>query len=118
MGVLRSRRARLAASRSLRALAALLLLLTIAADLAADSRCHPISRVEAGTSVSAAETSDEDPCADGCVPDCYCCSVLSATSIFRLPEADQPLVAVLAAVDSARVPGVEPVPYRPPLCLV
>jgi hypothetical protein len=119
MAVFRARPATQTGSRGPRALAALLLLLAIAADLAADSRCHPVSRSEVRASVSAsAADSGEDACANGCVPDCYCCSVLSATPIFRVPEADLPPVALLCAVDSARAPGVEPVPYRPPLPLV
>jgi hypothetical protein len=101
---------------SLRAAASLLLVVAIGADLAADSRCHPGPRVEEATTVraSGAESSD-DPCAGGCVPDCYCCSVLTATSIFRVPPADRPLVALLVTVDPARAPGVVPAPYHPPL---
>jgi len=106
-------------ARSLRAAAALLLLVAIAADLASDTRCHPGPRVEEAATVraSGAESGD-DPCAEGCVPDCYCCSVLTATSIFRVPEADRPLAALLVTVDSARAPGVLPAPYHPPLALV
>lgn len=103
---------------SVRAGAALLLLAAIVADLAYDSRCHPGPRVEDATIVWAAgAAASDDPCGGGCVPDCYCCSVLTATPMFRLPEADRPLVSVLAAVDSARAAGVVPGLYHPPLAL-
>jgi hypothetical protein len=70
MGGMQDRQAGVRASQGLRLVAALLLLLAIAADLASDSRCHPPGTLEATASVWASEPSD-DPCADGCVPDCY-----------------------------------------------
>jgi hypothetical protein len=103
--------------RAVRAAAALLLLVSIAADLASDSRCHPLRTLEATASVSSADAAD-DPCSDGCVPDCYCCSVVSPTSVFRLADADQPFVVLAAPVEPAGAPGVAAAPYRPPLALL
>jgi hypothetical protein len=103
--------------RAMRAGAALLLLVSIAADLASDPRCHPPGTLEATASVSSAETAD-DPCSDGCVPDCYCCSVLSPTSIFRLTDADQSFVVLAAPLEPAGAPGVAAALYRPPLAFL
>jgi hypothetical protein len=100
-----------------RAAAALLLLLAIAGDLALDSKCHPLTPASSGASVFAAGGEAEDDCADGCVSDCYCCSVLTATSMFRVGESDRPHVALVPASDAARASGVRQLPYRPPLLL-
>jgi hypothetical protein len=107
------------AAVTVRAMAAILLLVSIAADLAGDSRCHPVSSAASGTSVSTSVTSpDEDPCAEGCVPDCYCCSVLSRTSTFRLTAADQPFVVMAAPAEPAVASGVAAALYRPPLSIL
>jgi len=104
--------------RSLRLVAAGLVLFTIAADLVADTRCHGASRASAEVSVSAdSSAARQDPCAAGCVPDCFCCSTLSTSPGVPPVDVSGPaaLVAVLAVPDFQ--PGVLPLPYRPPLAL-
>jgi hypothetical protein len=108
-----ARRAR-AYAMALRAIAALLLLASIAADLASDSRCHPLAPLAPGASVRAAADST-DACADGCVPDCYCCSTVSPTALFRLAGAECQHAPFAGPADPSAASGVSPAPYRPPL---
>lgn len=103
-----------------RAVVAAALLFAIAADIAADTRCHPLPRGEARAGLSAAPASptDQDPCGAKCVPDCFCCSTLSVTAVGLPIES----AALAGRVPSARErdcpPGVHPAPYHPPIALL
>ncbi len=101
--------------------AAFLLVLAIGADLAADSRCHPLALAQ-GTSEArlsvAQPTADEDACqASGCVPDCFCCSALSVSSPAWPLEAVAPAGCVASAPERDCPLGVHPAPYHPPIHL-
>lgn len=107
--------------RIVNACAALLVLLTITADILADSRCHPPARVHgpaalAGPS-SLPPSTERDPCATGCVPDCYCCSQSVTRGPAILPPDAGPVMPTLPLLIPAAPAGVRPVPYRPPLRL-
>jgi hypothetical protein len=104
---------------AVRLVAAVLVLSSIAADVVADARCHPAVRTSAATGTSAADSAGsahrQDPCSNGCVPDCFCCSTLS-------PSPLPPRVGAVGLAVSIDVPaapqyqtGVHPLPYRPPL---
>lgn len=101
--------------------AACLLLVAIAADLCADSRCDvPSSRLSAPTAVrdqGQPQGESDEPCASFCVPDCFCCSISeTAGPVLTLP----PLTALAQApsTDPASVPAVvRTVPEPPPLAL-
>ncbi len=103
---------------AVRAAAALLVLFAIAAEVVADARCHPVpsARVPAAV-LGSAPSASPDPCKDGCVPDCYCCSqgVTRGPAVLTLGAG---LVsAMLPLLPAASPTGVHPVPYRPPLDL-
>ena len=101
-----------------RVVAGVVLLFAITADLASDTRCHPLPRgdVRAGLSAPVAPT-DQDPCGAKCVPDCFCCSTLSVTAAALPLESTAPAggVAIVWARDCP--PGVHPAPYHPPIVL-
>jgi len=102
----------------IRLAAAALVLFTIAADVVADARCHPAVQTPSVTSVSgASSTDDRDPCATGCVPDCFCCSTLSPSHMGPPIQISGPAVRVEALAAPRFEPGVLPLPYRPPLAL-
>ena len=104
--------------RAIRMTAAALVLFTIAADVVADARCHPAVKASSVTSVSgASSTDDQDPCATGCVPDCFCCSTLSPSHMAPPIQISGPAVTVEALAAPRFEPGVLPLPYRPPLAL-
>jgi hypothetical protein len=102
-----------------RVVAAAVLLCAIAADVAADTRCHPLPRREARAGLSAAPDSptDQDPCGARCVPDCFCCSTLSVTAV-GLPVESAALAGRVASARACDLPpGVHPTLYHPPIVL-
>lgn len=102
-----------------RVVAAAVLLFAIAADIAADTRCHPLPRGEAraGLSAAPASSTDQDPCGAKCVPDCFCCSTLSVTAV-GLPVVSAALAGhVASARERDCPPGVHPALYHPPIVL-
>ena len=97
---------------------ACLFLSAILADLAFDRTCDRASAAETSSpSIAARSVGNEDPCAGGCVPDCFCCS----QSLTRGPAVLTPdvgPVTVAPSLNPAAGPrGLRPVPYRPPLNL-
>jgi hypothetical protein len=120
MGALSSFRPIARGVRVFRMAAAVALLLSIAVDISADSKCHCHSAApfDAGLTLSAAGSPvPADACGDGCVPDCYCCSVLALDPVFRLVLVDAPVVAGSLGPDSGCADGVRQPPYHPPLLL-
>jgi hypothetical protein len=103
-----------------RALAAVLILVAIPADLL-DSTCD--SFVDDGTaegiSISGARSSTHpaDPCDVACVPDCYGCSPTVIRAFFVVVPTQGPLTRAPRLVFAAPVVGIRPVPYHPPLDL-
>lgn len=104
----------------MRAAAALCLLLSIVADVAADARCDLPSAPAGALSAAGAMTpsNDEDLCAAACIPDCYCCSRTLAANRPVLPAGAGPLARATVAGVPAAATGVRPVPYHPPLTVV
>lgn len=95
-----------------------LLLASIAADLLADTRCDRApSRPSAAESLGPLQDrpGTGEPCADFCVPDCYCCSRIVAAGPAVFPAAAIPLEAIGDPVAERFPLGVRPVPYHPPL---
>lgn len=111
---------RLAARRLLSKLFAALVVCIIFADIALDGSCDPVATGGATQVAFTAGTTDgaNDPCADLCVPDCFCCS----RSVTAGPAILPPMIGPVAAASELRAPatpaGVRPVPYHPPLLLV
>ena len=102
--------------RFVRLAAAGFVLFTIAADIVADTRCNKPSRSPSGLSLQEATSANsQDPCDAGCVPDCFCCSTLSASPAAPAMTLSGPAVPleVLATLEFQL--GVYPLPYRPPL---
>ncbi len=98
---------------------AAVLLFAIAADIAADTRCHPLPRGEARAGLSAAPASptEQDPCGAKCVPDCFCCSTLSVTAL-GLPVESAALAGRVASARERNCPtGVQRALYHPPIVL-
>lgn len=106
---------------AVRAAGALLVLFTIAADILADSRCHPPAGAQAPPALagpsSLPPSTEQDPCATSCVPDCYCCSQSVTRGAAALPPDAGPVSHTLPWLLPASPSGVRPVPYRPPLDL-
>ena len=96
---------------------ACLFVVAILSDLALDSTCDwPETGAPASSSLAPPGHAPDtrDPCADGCLPDCFCCSqsVTRAPAILSRPAE---AVAVAACPPPAPDPaGVRPVPYHPP----
>lgn len=102
-----------------RVVVAAVLLFAIAADIAADTRCHPLPRGEARAGLSAvpASPTDQDPCGAKCVPDCFCCSTLSVTAVGLPLEFAAPEGPVASTRERACPPGVRRALYHPPIVL-
>lgn len=118
MGALAVLRSAVRGMASLRGAAAALVLLSIVTDIGADSRCHGMSvaHIEPSQGVSTSGSpAREDPCGDGCVPDCYCCSVLTLAPVFRLVQMNAPVLAGATAPEGSCAAGVQTPPYHPPL---
>ncbi len=102
-----------------RLVAAVLVLSSIAADVVADARCHPAVRTSAAAAASVADstgsTQRQDPCTNGCVPDCFCCSTLSPSPLPPQVEAAGLAVPIELTVAPQCQAGVHRLPYRPPL---
>ena len=105
---------------AVRVAASVLLLLAIASDLVADTRCNsvPPQASSQGTFLKeqlAGTQGTGDPCGDFCGPDCFCCSHLVAgVPAVAFPAVRCPL-AIAAAAAERWLTGVRPVPYHPPL---
>jgi hypothetical protein len=101
-------------------LAAALLIVVACADITADAACDPIGPPRPASSAPgmSAAAGPVDPCADRCVPDCFCCSRSETAG----PALILPGLAALAqapAASPASVPAVVlPVPEPPPLAAV
>jgi hypothetical protein len=101
-----------------RVAAAVVLLFAIAADIAADTRCHPLPRAQVGAGLSATPApTDQDPCGAKCVPDCFCCSTLSVTAVGLPLESAALAGRVASARERDCPPGVHPALYHPPIVL-
>lgn len=101
-----------------RVVAAVVLLFAIAADIAADTRCHPLPRAQVGAGLSASPApTDQDPCGVRCVPDCFCCSTLSVTAVGLPLESAALAGRVASARECDCPPGVHPALYHPPIVL-
>jgi len=90
----------------------------IFAELALDQCDRAVAGVASQPmAVSSGAHNQQDPCADGCVPDCFCCCQGTTPEQTVLPAA----LAAVAAAPSLNPPvgprGVRPVLYRPPLKL-
>ena len=100
--------------------AACLLLASIAADLLADNCDRASPRLPATESLGPVQDQDRpgtsgEPCADFCVPDCFCCSRIVAAGPALFPAAPMPLEVIDDPVAERLPHGVRPVPYHPPL---
>lgn len=105
--------------RTVRLLAASLVLLAIAFDVAADVRCNTVTRESVIASVQPATTGgQQDPCNTGCVPDCFCCSTLFPSPVPPPLDVAGPAVALATPADLRFDTGVRPLPYHPPLASV
>lgn len=109
-------RARRGFSVTLRA-AACLLLAVIAADLIADTACDSFDLGAASATTVQARASGEanEPCADFCVPDCFCCSRSVAATPIVFPTEPRRLTPVQAPASERWTEGVRPVVDHPPL---
>jgi hypothetical protein len=101
--------------------AACLLLSVIALDVAADAACDSIGLGAPSASTTAvrglAPSGANEPCADFCIPDCFCCSRSVAAGAAVLPPEPQRLTAVPAPATDDLSEGVRTVPEPPPLAL-
>jgi hypothetical protein len=96
---------------------ALVLLALIAADVATDADCDPLRMAtppaEAEVASAAGDTT-ADPCADVCLPDCFCC----ARSVVALSVIVAPAPVLLSPLAVAgrddRPDGIRPSVERPP----
>ncbi len=97
--------------------AAFLLLAVIAADLSADGSCFATGSPAAGLAWSPAggASGDADPCAAGCVPDCFCCSTGEAHGLLALDAPDASCAELAAESPLAASLGARRLPYIPPL---
>jgi hypothetical protein len=98
---------------------ALLLAAVVCADVTLDAACDPIGLPGPASSAAAfsGDTQTVDACADGCIPDCFCCS-RSETAGPALTLPVLTAVAQAPAPSPAFVPAVvRPVPEPPPLAL-
>ena len=96
---------------------ALLLLALIGADLAADGACWASGQLGAPDTswTAAASGGSEDPCASGCVPDCFCCSTSEAQS-FVIAAAPLACAGRVAGERQRAVPaGSYRLPIQPPI---
>jgi hypothetical protein len=100
---------------------ALLLLIVIGTDLAADANCDAApSPSRSATTMQAATVPNgpsgpSDPCARTCVPDCFCCSMAVAGGpMLVLPKPSFVTACEPRALESWPE-GVHPVADRPPL---
>jgi hypothetical protein len=96
---------------------ALSLLAVIAADVVGDADCDPL-RLDVGSVTlavaPAGATSTADPCADFCVPDCFCCARSVGAATAAVPPVPA-LLSPLAPADAAdRTQGVRPLLDHPP----
>jgi hypothetical protein len=109
-------RARSGFSVALRA-AACLLLAVIAADLVADTACDSLGLGAASAAAVGAATTDtaNEPCADVCVSDCFCCSRSVAATSLLLPPEPQRLTALAVHASDRWSEGIRPVVDHPPL---
>ena len=107
---------------AVRVAAALLLLVAIASDLVADTRCdnvppESVSQLRSLATPARTDQSTVDPCGWFCVPDCFCCSQLVAGVAIAVPVA-VPCPVDIVSDRADRWPiGVRPIPYHPPLLL-
>jgi hypothetical protein len=96
-----------------------LLLLAIAADIVADTRCDKGSASSASTAavreaVQGRGQTDE-PCGSFCVPDCFCCSFSVAAAPTVVPPEPGPLAPLALAALERWSEGIRPVVDHPPL---
>ena len=90
----------------------------ILADLAFDGACdRAFAATASNTLIDAPSVGNGDPCAGGCVPDCFCCSQAVTHGPAVLPPAAGPVVVAPDLDPTACPSGLLPVPYRPPLNL-
>ena len=59
-----------------------------------------------------------DPCASGCVPDCYCCSQSEGAVLTRVEHGPRIVVMAPAAPATRASDGFRTLPYHPPLGLL
>ncbi len=109
-------RARRGFSATLRA-AACLLLVVIAADVVSDTTCDSTSLGSASATTLRGPTprGANEPCADFCVPDCFCCSRSIAAGPAVLPPEPERLTLLAPPAAERWSEGVRPVVDHPPL---
>lgn len=106
---------RLCCGTRLRA-AAWLLLVVIGIDLAVDAGCDSIGSVASASAVGEATPGHTDePCADFCVPDCFCCSRSLVAGSVVCPPVSERLSLVDAFMVGRWTVGVHPAVDHPPL---
>ncbi len=112
----RSRVTRRGLSVALRA-AACLLLAVIASDLVTDTACDSFGfgAASATTVRGAVPGGANEPCADVCVPDCFCCSRSVVAGPVVLAQEPERLTSVVAPVAKRCTEGFRPVVDHPPL---
>jgi len=97
---------------------ACLFVCAIMADLALDGSCDSVSISTGSSSILAPDGAGApDPCANGCVPDCFCCSQSVTRGRAVLPPDAGPATLTVSIPTNPAPTGVRPVPYHPPLNL-
>jgi hypothetical protein len=95
-------------------IAAIFLLALISGDLA-DASCDPIRLPQDAPDHIASAQDLPDPCADCCVPDCFCCATsLPAAESFTLPGAGAVFGRPMEPAETL-IPGVSPLVDHIPL---
>ncbi len=105
--------------RALNIFAAVLLLGSICTGLLS-GRCALPRAGRPGVTVmsTASHPGDADPCALGCLPDCYACSRSEAAVVIQVALEPQVSAASFLASETRASDGVTALPYHPPLSLL
>ena len=98
-------------------IAVLVLLAVIIKDVAADAACRQAGLLPAAGAVrsSGAGGSPIDPCASGCVPDCFCCCWSEAWDYVDLRAPLAPPTSMAAEPSLSTSAGIHRLPYDPPI---
>jgi len=95
---------------------ACLFVCAILADIAFDASCDAVSTYTvSGPGIAASGAGAQDPCANGCVPDCFCCSQSVTRGPAVLPPDAGPATLTVSLPPNPAPAGIRPVPYHPPL---
>lgn len=92
---------------------AVLVLAMIAFNLSGTT-CDPARDPLGSPRLSSEQPAPDDPCADFCVPDCFCCSSAMTTDAAPLLADSGPVVERPHAASHALAVGVPPLADHPP----